>query len=648
MRNKYYPNLANPITINGVTFKNRIFGAPMSNPELDPDCHMRKEDLAFHENRARGGLATVAIGLGIVDPVGRVHTKEVTLYDVMSLPSLKEYANAMHRHNCIAVMELAHGGKYAGARSHDGAGDPLVLGPNNETNPDGLRVTSMTDEDIERVANCYADAAVLCQKAGIDMVLVHGGHGWLLGQFMSPTMNHRTDKWGGSLENRMRFSLLVIEKIRKACKNNMLIEYRMSGSEIIEGGYGIEEGIKMAEILDGKVDIIHVSAGVHEDPDAFVVTHPSMFIEHGCNVHLAAEIKKHVKTPVATVGGLNDPDMMEQIIASGQADIVEIARQSICDPYFPEKAFSGRKDDITKCCRCFTCFYNYLTNRTFCCALNPVVGNELENKSGFPASAPKKVMVVGGGVGGMEAAITAAKRGHTVTLFEKNDRLGGQLLSEQYIPFKQDMYNFAKVLERRLKETNAEIRLNTEITAEDVAKLKADVVMVAIGATPVIPPIEGIDSPKVAGLLALHSKEPQVGQKVVILGGGLVGSEAAIYLDGLGKDVTVVEMKDDWAADSYFMHKNAMNIYIRNSRIKIYTDTMAKAVTEEGLTCETKDGELLLEADTILLAAGMKTDQEFVNSFYNTADRVFMIGDCVKPGRVLEAVTLGYNRAIDV
>lgn len=648
MRNQYYPNLANPITINGVTFKNRIFGAPMSNPELDPDCHMRKEDLAFHENRARGGLATVAIGLGIVDPVGRVHTKEVTLYDVMSLPSLKEYANAMHRHNCIAVMELAHGGKYAGARSHDGAGDPLVLGPNNETNPDGLRVTSMTDEDIERVANCYADAAVLCQKAGIDMVLVHGGHGWLLGQFMSPTMNHRTDKWGGSLENRMRFPLLVIEKIRKACENNMLIEYRMSGSEIIEGGYGIEEGIKMAEILDGKADIIHVSAGVHEDPDAFVVTHPSMFIEHGCNVHLAAEIKKHVKTPVATVGGLNDPDMMEQIIASGQADIVEIARQSICDPYFPEKAFSGRKDDITKCCRCFTCFYNYLTNRTFCCALNPVVGNELENKSGFPASEPKKVMVVGGGVGGMEAAITAAKRGHTVTLFEKNDRLGGQLLSEQYIPFKQDMYNFAKVLERRLKETNAEIRLNTEITAEDVAKLKADVVMVAIGATPVIPPIEGIDSPKVAGLLALHSKEPQVGQKVVILGGGLVGSEAAIYLDGLGKDVTVVEMKDDWAADAYFMHKNAMNIYIRNSRIKIYTDTMAKAVTEEGLTCETKDGELLLEADTILLAAGMKTDQEIVNSFYNTADRVFMIGDCVKPGRVLEAVTLGYNRAIDV
>lgn len=648
MKNQYYPNLASPITIRGLTFKNRIFGAPMSNPELDPDCHMRKEDLAFHENRARGGLATVAIGLGIVDPVGRVHTKEVTLYDVMSLPSLKEYANAMHRHNCMAVMELAHGGKYAGARSHDGAGDPLVLGPDDEINPDGLRVTAMSEEEIERVSNCYADAAVLCQKAGIDMVLVHGGHGWLLGQFMSPTMNHRTDRWGGSLENRMRFPLLVLEKIRKACGERMLIEYRMSGSEIIKGGYGIEEGIEMARMLDGKVDIIHVSAGVHEDPDAFVVTHPSMFIEHGCNVYLAAEIKKHVNTPVATVGGLNDPDMMEEIIASGKADIVEIARQSICDPYFPEKAFSGRKDDITKCCRCFTCFYNYLTNRTFCCAFNPVVGNELENKSGFPQTTSKKVLVVGGGVGGMEAAITAAERGHRVTLIEKNNRLGGQLLSERYIPFKQDMYHFVKVLEGRLEASGVEVRLNTEVTAEEAAAFQADVVMVATGARPVIPPIEGIDRPNVVGLDALHHEVPQTGQKVVILGGGLVGSEVAIYLDGLGKDVTVVEMKNDWASDAYFMHKNAMDIYIRDSRIRIYTDTKAKAVTEKGLVCTTRDGEILLEADTVLLAAGMKADPEFVHRFDYTADRVFQIGDCIRPGRVVDAVTTGYYRALDI
>lgn len=648
MKNPYYPNLASPITIQDVTFKNRIFGAPMSNPELDPDCHMRKEDMAFHENRAAGGLASVAIGLGIVDAAGRTHTKEITLYDVMSLPSLKEMANAMHRHNCNAVMELAHGGKYANARSHEHASGQYAIGPNDEVNPEGIQVRSMTDEDIYRVAGSFAEAAKLVKEVGFDMVLVHGGHGWLLGQFMSPSMNHRTDKWGGSLENRMRFPLLVIEKIRAAVGSGFPIEYRMSGAEFTNGGYTIEEGIEMAKVLDGKVDIIHVSAGVHEDPDVFVVTHPSMFIEHGCNVFLAAEIKKHVKTPVATLGGLNDPDMMEEIIASGKADIVEIARQSICDPYFPEKAFSGNKDDITRCCRCYTCFYNYLTNRTYSCAFNPKIGNELGNKSAFPPATPKKVIVVGGGPGGMEAAITAAERGHSVTLYEKGSRLGGQLLIEEHIPFKQDMFNFVKVLEKRLSKTGVDIHLNAELGAEQAAAMKADVIITAVGAKPIVPPIPGIDSRKVVTLEALCQTTTVLGQKIVILGGGLAGSECAIYLDGLGKDVTLVEMKGDWAADAYFMHKNAMKIYMDNSNIKIQVNTVAKEISEEGLLCETPDGEVFFAADTILLAAGVRADRKTAESFYNAAPRVFEAGDCIKAGRVAEAVSVGYYRALDI
>lgn len=648
MENKYYPHLASPITIKGVTFKNRIFGSPVSNPELDPECHMRKEDRAFHEYRASGGLASVAIGLGIVDPAGRTHTKEITLYDIMSLPSLKLMANDMHKHNCKAVMELAHGGKFANARGHGGIGEGQAIGPNDEVNPDGVQIKAMNEDDIYRVADCFASAAKLVKEAGFDMVLIHGGHGWLLGQFMSPNMNHRTDEWGGSFENRMRFPLLVIDKVREAVGPNFPIEFRMSGAEYTEGGYGIDEGVKIAKMIDGKVDIIHVSAGVHEDSEVFVITHPSMFIEHGCNVHLAAEIKKHVKTPVATLGGLNDPDMMEEIIASGKADIVEVARQSFCDPYFPEKAFSGRKDDINRCCRCFTCFYNYLTNRTFCCAFNPVVGNELENQSAFPPTAPKKVVVVGGGPGGMEAAITAAQRGHTVDLYEKNDRLGGQLLTEQYIPFKEDMYNFVKVLEGRLKREGVNVHLGHELTAEEAADMNADVIMVAIGAKPIVPPIPGIDSDKVVRLDALHQDPPAIGQKVVILGGGLVGSECAIYLDGLGKDVTLVEMKADWAEDSYFMHKNAMEIYVRNSNIDIHVSTTAKCVDERGLVCDGVDGEVVFEADSILLAAGMKTDRAVVESFYNAAPRVFEIGDAVRAGRVVDAVNTGYYRALDI
>ena len=401
MKNKYYPNLASPITINGVTFKNRIFGAPMSNPELDPDCHMREEDIAFHANRGRGGLASVCIGLGIVEAVGRSHTKEVILYDDLSLPSLKRMANEFHKHNCMATMELAHGGKFGAARSHSAAKSTLI-GPNGELNAQGVPVKAMTEEQIEETATAFGNAAKLVKEAGFDMVLIHGGHGWLLGQFASPYFNKRTDRWGGSLENRMRFSLLVVEKVREAVGPDFPIEFRMSGSECIPGGYDIHEAVEMAKMIDGKVDIIHVSAGIHENNDVFVITHPSMFIEHGCNVQYAAEIKKHVKTPVAALGGINDVDMMEEIIASGKADIIEVARQSLADPYFPEKAFSGKKDDITQCCRCYSCFYNYLSNRNYCCAFNPVIGDELEHKYGFPATTPKKVVVVGGGPGGME------------------------------------------------------------------------------------------------------------------------------------------------------------------------------------------------------------------------------------------------------
>ncbi|MCD8248617.1 MAG: NAD(P)/FAD-dependent oxidoreductase [Lachnospiraceae bacterium] len=248
----------------------------------------------------------------------------------------------------------------------------------------------------------------------------------------------------------------------------------------------------------------------------------------------------------------------------------------------------------------------------------------------------------------MEAALTAAGRGHSVTLYEKNDRLGGALLSEQYIPFKQDMYNFVKVMEKRIAKAGVKVCLNTALTPEQAEAEKADVVVVAVGAEPIVPPIPGIDGANVVGLDALHQNPPALGQKVVILGGGLVGSESAIYLDGLGKDVTVVEMKDDWAADAYFMHKNAMKVYVKDSRIQIKTGTTAKEVTEKGLVCKTPEGEELLEADTILLAAGMKPDRSKVDDFYNTAPRVFQVGDCIKAGRVVDAVTAGYYRAIDI
>ncbi len=653
MQNKYYPNLAQPITINGLTFKNRIFASPMSNPEMDINAQMRREDVAFHEYRVSGGIASVCIGLGVVEAIGRTHTKEVKLYDPMSLPSMTEYAKAIHRQNANAVMELQHGGKYANARGHGDAEAELAYSPNDEYKViDGVKTQTaraMTEAEILETAECFGRAAALCQKAGIDMVLIHAGHGWLLHQFISPAMNKRTDKWGGSLENRMRFLMLAIEKIREYTGPNYPIEVRYSGAELDEGGYTIEEGIEIAKMLDGKIDLIHVSVGVHENPEVFAITHPSMFVPEGCNVKFAAEVKKHVKTPVATVGGLNDIDQMEEIIASGKADIVELARQSICDPQTANKAFSGRKDDIVRCCRCFTCFYNYLTNRTFSCAFNPVVGNELAHTNAFPPTTPKKVLVVGGGPAGMMAAVTAADRGHTVSLYEKDSRLGGKLLAEEHMPHKANMFNFVKVMERRIKNnSNIELKLGTAITGEEAAKMNFDAIIVTVGATPIVPPIPGIDKSIVAPLEALHCPNPELGQKVVIIGGGLVACDSAVFLDSLGKDVTIVEMMPEYAADSYFMHYEAMNIYFRGTNIKINVNTRATEVKDNGLLCAGPEGEVFYEADSILLAAGMRENKDLTASFYNAAPLVLSAGDNVKVARVGDATSGGYYAALKI
>ncbi|OAA90828.1 FAD-dependent oxidoreductase [Clostridium coskatii] len=648
--NQYYPNLGSTIKIAGLTLKNRMIGSPISIPEIGPDENLTRDNIAFYSLRARGGAAVITVSEGIVhSATGKSHTKHILLDTRMSLPSLTELARIIHRHNCFASMELSHGGKYAGNRSQSNK-QAKRFGPVDEIWPDGTHVYKMPEELILEIADSFGKAAALVKEAGFDMVLVHGGHGWLINQFMSPNTNTRTDKWGGSFENRMRFPLLCVEKIREAVGPNFPIEFRMSGAEYTEGGYDINYGVKIAQALDGKVDLIHVSAGVHENRGAFVITHPSVFIEHGCNVHLAAEIKKHVKTPVATLGGLNDPDMMEDIIASGKADIVEMGRQLMADPFFPEKALTGRKDDITKCCRCFSCFGEYMTTRTTVCALNPVIGREREHEAAFTPTIPKKVLIAGGGPAGMSAALQASARGHEVILFEKNSRLGGTLLYEEYIPFKQDLFNYSQLLAKRLVETNIEVRLNTELTPELAKELHADIIICAVGSVPVVPPILGIDtSHKVVGIDAIHQSQPAVGDKVVILGGGLIGTETSIYLDSLGKDVTVVEMRNDYAPDTSEMHKIALEVTLKKGHVKMHLNTRAKEVTDEGLLCVDENGnEVLYPADTILVAAGMKPNSRSVEALRYAAPRFFQIGDCVKVGKVLEAVHGGYYGALDI
>ena len=652
MKNQYYPHLASPITINGVTFKNRIFGAPMSNPELDPDCHMRKEDIAFHENRAKGGLASVAIGLGIVDPVGRTHTKEITLYDVMSLPSLKEVTNAMHHHNCMAVMELAHGGKYANARGHGQAAEHFALGPNDETNPDGLPVRAMTEENIYHAADAFANAAKLVKEAGFDMVLIHGGHGWLLGQFMSPSMNHRTDQWGGSLENRMRFPLLVIEKIREAVGPHFPIEYRMSGAELIQGGYGIDEGVEMAKLLDGKVDLIHVSAGLDTEEAQAVHTHPTMFLPHGVNVHYAAAIKAAgVKTPVVTLGGITTPELAEQILAEGKADVIAMARASIADPHFPDKARHGHPEDIVPCLRCLDCLTGLHAGNQLSCADNCRSAQEARfDRMSAPAKGRRKVLVVGGGPGGMMAAATAAKRGHDVTLAEQSGKLGGLLKFTDYDELKIDLMRLKDYLITQVDKSGAKVLLDTTVTPDFIKDGGYDAVILAVGSSPARPPIPGLDDPSVEHATTVYTKLDQVGKRVAVLGGGLVGCETGLFLADRGHQVTIIEMQSEIAPEANWMHKEGMMQAFAKAPITARTGLrVSRLEPGKGVYAVNGEGaEEFIPADTIVYAMGMRPNTQTVEALRDACLDTVCVGDCVRARKARQAMEEGYWAAVNL
>jgi len=647
-----YPHLFSPIRVGNVTFRNRIIASPTSNPAVSNPPYLTPEVRAFYELRSIGGAAGVTLGDSIVDSeTGRTHDYKIFMDDSKIVPTLSAMARDIRRHGAVPSLELTHGGKFANVPNliNPELTDRVPYGPDHEINRDGIEIFEMPEEIILKIIDAFGKAAARAKMCGFEMITIHGGHGWFVAQFLSPATNHRTDRFGGSRENRARLALMIIERVRKEVGPDFPIEFRMSGAEFSEGGYDLDEGVEIAKLIAPHIDLLHVSAGIHDNPDTFVITHPSMFLEHGCNVFLAAEIKKHVNVPVATIGGLSDPAMMEEILASGKADMIEMSRALMADPYLPQKAMFGREDDITKCMRCFTCMNCLRSTRDMKCALNPVIGRELESftRCSVP-EASLRVLVAGGGPAGMYAAVTAAERGHSVTLFEASDRLGGQLNDEEQVPFKKDLLDFVGVLERRLERAGVEVRLNTRLTPELAESLAPDAIIAAVGAEYVVPPVEGIDGANVCFLPALKEAGDVFWKRVVVLGGGLVGCETAIHLFNRGKEVTIVEMRDDYAADAPFFHKEAIRIQLQKG-IPMHLNTRAVKVTAEGLVCVDGEGkEALFPADTVFCAAGMRPRTGEAEALRFCAPRFFTVGDCNRPGQVTQAVSDGYYAALDL
>ena len=646
-----YPHLFTPIVLAGQLFKNRIFASPTGLQHNHYGNHPINETINYYERKAIGGAASVCIGDAMVDSeIALANGNHILLDDPTGRPHLNKLSEAIRRHGAVASMEMSHGGN--AARISFGQGHK-IYGPVESESPGAfgqpIHAYAMDDEIIQRTIRKHAEAAAFAKACGFGMITLHGGHGWLLHQFMSPITNTRTDEWGGSFEKRMRFPLAVIRAIRDAVGSAFPIEIRLSGSEVFEGGYDVEYGVRIAQALDGKVDLLHISAGSHEVAEVFTVTHPSMFLEDGVNVKYAAEIKKHVKTPVATVGALSDPEMLEEIIASGKADVVELARGLICDPDLPRKAREGRQDEIVKCMRCFTCFSSLMTRGQICCALNPEICNEADVKFARPAPEPKTVLVAGGGIGGMQAALTAAARGHRVVLCEKSDRLGGVLLCEEKVPFKKHLGEYLQHQALMIsREKSIEVRLNTEVTPALAKELQPDVIVAALGARPAIPPIPGISGSNVTIAEKVYMDPEKAGKKLVILGGGLVGCELAIFMAGLGREVTILEMAPSLNSGTNLLQGSSINIELKRLKVDVRLNTKVTKITAEGVTGEGKDGEAFFPADTVVCALGMKPNREEAAALALCAPEYHVLGDCVIPATVYQATNAAYFEALDI
>jgi 2,4-dienoyl-CoA reductase-like NADH-dependent reductase (Old Yellow Enzyme family)/thioredoxin reductase len=649
MTGRKYPHLCSPITVGRTTFRNRMFSAPMGGTDITNDGCIGPKSTAFYELRSRGGAAAVTVSECMVHPAtDGSHAYHLDESILNSLACATYTADAIRRHGGIPSLELSHSGMFAGTYMTDKKKQHELhqWGPSDTVRFDGVPVKALTREMIAEITAAYGHVAGLAKRAGFEMLMIHGGHGWLINQFLSPLFNRRTDEYGGSLENRCRLAIEVLKSVRAAVGPFFPIEFRMSGLEFTEGGYGLEEGVRIAQLVEPYADILHISAGTYQK--TFGITHPSMFEDHGRNVFLAAEIKKHVSKPVATIGGLNDPAQMEEIIASGKADIVYMGRALLADPFLPRKVNEGRDEEIVRCLRCFTCMAERAATSTRRCTVNPLIGREIEGCEVYPAPQRRKVLVAGGGPGGLYAAYTAARRGHQVILCEKEDEVGGILKSEQAIPFKREMYQLSQTYRLLAERAGVEIRTGTEVTPALVEKEAPYALIIAVGSEPLVPPIPGLDGENVVIVNNYYREKDKVSDRVVVFGGGLAGCECAVHLGMEGKHVELVEMRDQLAPDANVRHRPLLMQQI-DRYVTVHTGFKGLEVRKDGILCENAAGEkVLVPGTSVICALGQRSRTATVTALQDTAPYVRVIGDASKVSTITNAVYWGYHAALDI
>ncbi len=626
---KTYEHVFRPLRIGRVQVKNRIESSPAMPFLASADYLVTRELIEWTRALAKGGAAIVTVGDSSItseDARRYNHLHSLDLGSDRVVNGLAVLAETIHRYGAKASIEL-------------NLRDPSAPG-------------ELTQRQIGGLAAAYGEAAVRCMAAGMDMILVHGGHGHLLGRFFSPLANKRRDRYGGSTSGRMRFALEVLESIKGKVGDRLAIEYRLSADELIPGAPSVAETIEFARTIEGMIDLVHVSAGnLHNLRTGAMMIQP-LYLPRGVNVHYAEEFKKALTIPVTTVGSL-DMDMAEEILASGKADMVAMIRSLIADPDCVEKARRGEKERIRPCVRCNACLGSPSYPLPCRCSVNPVAGREMDFANVPTPKRKRKVVIVGGGPAGMEAARTAAERGHEVVLFEREDHLGGTLLTAGALPFKDDIRRYVEWAARTTLGTESvDARLSTAATRERIEAERPDALIVAAGAAPFLPPIPGIDKPNVVWAGDVDAGKAHVGQRVLLAGAGLTGCETALYLLQQGKEVTIIDALPlpQIAADGNLLNVALLRDMLGEYGVEINDLVRLEAVTDAGAVIADKDGKRTeLVCDTVVLSLGVRPRRELGGAFEDLAPYVRFIGDCsVDRGNLRNATSDGYNAAVDL
>lgn len=664
-----FPNLLRPVTVRGKTYRNRILAAPTGFAAFLKTPFAAGTYSMLHD-RAAGGQASVCLGESMVcyphalsDDEGQVGNGpfDASGPESPDFPLLQKAAEIIQKEGALAFGELNHPGS---------SGAPFgefrnPLGPVAFTREDGVEVKAFTQADMELVKEEFARQARFLKQAGFDGVLIHGGHGFLFTQFLSPLENTRTDAYGGDPERRARFPLEILQSIRQAVGEDFIVELRVSGTERLEGGLTPEMTADFCARLGGLVDIVHVSSG-HYYHSLRTLEFSSQYDPHGCNVEAAKIIRARVPEGVlvGVVGGINSPELGERILSDGAADFIILGRQMFADSDFARKTAEGRPEDIQHCIRCMRCYSGSVEhsaevayNRTHrpkkpepnlnapFCSVNPLTRLFIAPSLTPPAAASqaKRVLVVGGGPGGLSAARYLADAGHQVILAEQSDRLGGVLWFTDCDVDKADLRDFRELLISRVEERPVEIRLNQKVTPDNVGEFRADAVVLAIGGEAATPPIPGLELAVPA--LQAYARDFVPGRRVVLVGGGLVGCDTAVHLAKHGCQVTILEPLERVAVESSCMAFTALMDQLDHLQVCCLTKSRCVEITPAGVRYETAEGEKdFLEADTVLYSLGMRPrtqEVEALRAALPDGTACCIIGDCQHVARVGEAVKDG-------